>query len=90
MISKFAVKKFARIAVAGVFGLSTFALAQADPGCFLHRTLPLLPRPRPRQYQKLLGPRSEPSTSNRQSLPLTKGGAISTCSPRNLNPSRMS
>ena len=31
MISKFAVKKFARIAVAGVFGLSTFALAQADP-----------------------------------------------------------
>jgi len=31
MISKFAVKKFARIAVAGVFGLSIFALAQADP-----------------------------------------------------------
>jgi outer membrane protein len=31
MISKLVVKKFARIAVAGVFGLSTFALAQADP-----------------------------------------------------------
>jgi outer membrane protein len=31
MISRFAVKKFARIALAGVFGLSTYALAQADP-----------------------------------------------------------
>jgi outer membrane protein len=31
MISRFAVKKFARIALAGMFGLSTFALAQADP-----------------------------------------------------------
>jgi hypothetical protein len=31
MISKFAVKKFARVAVAGVFGLSIFAFAQADP-----------------------------------------------------------
>ena len=89
MIKKFVIKKSACVTVAVVFGLSLSLWPKPTPAAgapaaaATHRTLPPPPlRRRPR----LLAPKSAPSTSNRRSSPLTKDGAISTCSRKKFEP----
>ena len=63
------IKRFACVTAVVAFGLSLFALAQADKA-------------------KATGTKIGTININRRSTPLTKDGAISKRSTRNLNPSK--